>query len=200
MYAYIEGVVAEKGHNEIILDAGGIGYQLMCSANTLSAAPPAGEAMRAYTFLNVREDALELFGFATREEKGMFLKLTGVSGIGPRTALAILGSMPLRDLSLAIVTGDIAMLSRAPGVGKKTAQRLALELKELVSQDELSGSPEFAGAASIRPDTPEAEACQALQALGYTQAEAAGAVSRVRGATDKADEMIRLALRGMMKG
>jgi holliday junction DNA helicase RuvA len=200
MYAYIEGIVAEKGHNEIVLDAGGIGYQLMCSANTLSLAPQAGESMRAYTFLNVREDALELFGFATREEKGMFLKLTGVSGIGPRTALAILGSMPLRDLSLAIVTGDIAMLSRAPGVGKKTAQRLALELKELVSQDELSCLPDFTGVVPARPDTPEAEACQALQALGYTQAEAAGAVSRVRGGTDKADEIIRLALRSMMKG
>jgi len=200
MYAYIEGIVAEKGHNEIILDAGGIGYQLMCSANTIAAAPPAGEGMRAYTFLNVREDALELFGFATREEKGMFLKLTGISGIGPRTALAILGSMPLRDLSMAIVTGDIAMLSRAPGIGKKTAQRIALELKELVSQDELGGSPGFSGVASARPDTPEAEACQALQSLGYTQAEAAGAISKVRGATDKADEMIRLALRGMMKG
>jgi len=200
MYAYIEGIVAEKGHNEIVLDAGGIGYQLLCSATTLSKAPPAGESMRAYTFLNVREDALELFGFATREEKQMFLKLTGVSGIGPRTALAILGSMPLRDLSLAIVTGDVAMLSRAPGVGKKTAQRLALELKELVTQDELICPPDFSGTIPALPDSPEAEACQALQALGYTQAEAASAVSKVRGATDRADEMIRLALRGMAKG
>ena len=130
MYAFLKGVIADKGQNEIVIDVGGVGYQLSCSMTTLQEIPPVGETKKVYTYLSVREDAMELFGFATKEEKSMYLRLLSVSGIGPKVALSILGSMPLRDLTLAIVTGDITALSRAPGVGKKTAQRLALELKE----------------------------------------------------------------------
>ena len=133
MYAYLKGVVADKGQNELVLDVNGVGYLLSVSMNTLQETPPQGETMKVYTYLSVREDAMELFGFATREERSMYLKLLSVSGIGPKLALAILSAMPLRDLTLAIVTGDATALSRAPGVGKKTAQRLALELKEKVS-------------------------------------------------------------------
>ena len=97
MYAFIEGQVCEKAGGELVLLAGGVGYSLSCSMTTLQAAPPIGETMRCYTWLSVREDAMELFGFATREEKQMFLSLTSVSGIGPKTALGVLGSMPLRD-------------------------------------------------------------------------------------------------------
>ena len=132
MYAYITGIVAEKGHNELVIETGGIGYQLMCSMNTVQNAVSVGESMRVYTYLNVRQDGLDLFGFESREEREMFLRLTGVSGIGPRTAIAILGSMPLRDLTLAILMGDTTALCRAPGIGKKTAQRIALELKEKI--------------------------------------------------------------------
>ena len=126
MYAFIEGEVCEKANGSLILLAGGVGYQLNCSNNTLMAAPALGEKMRCYTFLSVREDAMELFGFASREEKELFTQLTSVSGIGPKTALGLLGSMPLRDLNLAILLGDVNALSRAPGIGKKTAQRIAL--------------------------------------------------------------------------
>ena len=125
MYAYLKGIVADKGQNELVLDVGGVGYLLSVSMTTLQETPPIGESMKAYTYLSVREDAMDLFGFATQEEKTMFLKLLGVSGIGPKLALAILGAMPLRDLTLAIVMGDVTALSRAPGVGKKTAQRIA---------------------------------------------------------------------------
>ena len=198
MYAFIEGTVAEKGVNELVIEAGGVGYLLSCSMNTLSAAPPAGERMRVYTWLSVREDAMELFGFSSREEKRMFQRLVGVSGIGPRTALGVLGAMPLRDLTLAIVTGDTAALSRAPGIGKKTAQRITLELKEAFTESDFSALPEAAQALhEALPGDGVNEAVAALQTLGYTPAEAARAVSQVRGQSDKSDELIRLALRAM---
>ena len=196
MYAYLKGVVADKGANELVLDVGGVGYLLSCSMTTLQETPSIGETMKAYTYFSVREDAMELFGFATPEEKSMFLRLLSVSGVGPKLALSILGAMPLRDLTLAIVTGDAAARSRAPGVGKKTAQRIALELKEKVTESDLEAAP---AAASLPPaqEDAAAEALAALQALGYTPAEAARAVSLVRGQSDSANELVRLALRGM---
>ena len=200
MFAFIEGVVCEKTNGCLVLQAGGIGWQLSCSNNTLMAAPALGETMRCFTFLSVREDALELFGFATREEKEMFLQLTSVSGIGPKTALGLLGAMPLRDLNLAILLGDVNALSRAPGIGKKTAQRIALELKDKVSQADVSaaaaGSAAAVPAASMAADC-VAEAIEALTALGYSSTEARNAVSQVRDQSDKPEELIRLALRAM---
>lgn len=115
MYAFIEGRVCEKTTNSLVLEAGGIGYQLNCSMTTLQEAPPMGEKMRCYTYLSVREDAMELFGFATKEEKQLFLSLTGISGVGAKTALGLLGAMPLRDLNLAILLGDVNALSPAGG-------------------------------------------------------------------------------------
>ncbi|MBQ6061864.1 MAG: Holliday junction branch migration protein RuvA [Clostridia bacterium] len=200
MYAFIEGTVCEKTNGCLVLQAGGVGWQLSCSNNTLMAAPALGETMRCFTFLSVREDALELFGFATREEKEMFLQLTSVSGIGPKTALGVLGAMPLRDLNLAILLGDVNALSRAPGIGKKTAQRIALELKDKVSQADVSaaaaGSAAAVPAASMAADC-VAEAIEALTALGYSSTEARNAVSQVRDQSDKPEELIRLALRAM---
>lgn len=119
MFAYMSGIVAEKGHNELVIETGGIGYQLICSMNTVQNAGSVGESMRVYTYLNVRQDGLDLFGFESREEREMFLRLTGVSGIGPRTAIAILGSMPLRDLTLAILMGDTTALCRARALAKR---------------------------------------------------------------------------------
>ena len=140
---------------------------------------------------------MELFGFASQEEKRMFSRLLSVSGIGPKVALSILGAMPLRDLTLAIVTGDTASLSRAPGVGKKTAQRIALELKEKVDESDLSFIPANTGPMTPVQEDAAQEALAALQALGYTAAEAAKAVSQVRGQSDSANELVRLALRNM---
>jgi len=197
MYAYLKGIIADKGQNEVIIDVGGVGYQLSCSMTTLQEIPPVGESMKLYTYLSVREDAMELFGFATKEEKSMYLRLLSVSGIGPKVALSILGSMPLRDLTLAIVTGDITALSRAPGVGKKTAQRLALELKEKVDQSDLESVPQGGGSFTPIQEDAASEALAALQALGYTPAEAAKAISQVRGQSDSANELVRLALRNM---
>ena len=197
MYAFIEGQVCEKTNNTLVLLAGGVGYQLSCSMNTLQAAPMTGETMRCHTWLSVREDAMELFGFATLEEKQLFLSLTSVSGVGPKTALGILGSMPLRDLNLAILLGDVTALSRAPGIGKKTAQRIALELKDKISQADIdTGSAGTAAAVPLTADN-FAEAIEALTALGYSSTEARSALSGVKDKDAPVEELIRLALRTM---
>ena len=196
MFYYLNGTVAETEANLAVIDCGGVGYACATTNYTLSQLKKGAQA-KLYTYLNVREDAMELFGFSTKEEKAMYLKLLAVSGIGPRLALAILGSMPLRDLSLAIVTGDVNALSRAPGVGKKTAQRIALELKEKVSESDFASAPTSHTAFTPVQEDAATEALAALQALGYTAAEAARAVSQVRGQSDKANDLVRLALRNM---
>ena len=204
MYAFIEGIVEHKSSGELVINAGGVGYLLLCSQSTLSAAPPRGEFTRIYTHLSVREDAMELFGFTSQEEKAMFLRLTSISGIGPRTALGVLAAMPLPDLTLAILTGDAATLCRAPGIGKKTAQRITLELKDKLSAEDLpAGTQAVSLPGSSSADSAVGEAILALQSLGYTQSEAARAVSAAhQDAGDGAgsDDLVRLALRGMMKG
>jgi Holliday junction DNA helicase RuvA len=199
MYAFIEGQVCEKTNGSLVLLAAGVGWQISCSNNTLQAAPAQGETMRCYTVLNVREDAMELYGFATKEEKRMFQQLTSVSGVGAKTALGLLGAMPLRDLNLAILLGDVNALARAPGIGKKTAQRIALELKEKVTQADVSAQADAAGGVREIPGPAgeAAEAIEALTALGYSAAEARDAVSRVKDQSDRAEELIRLALRNM---
>ena len=156
MIAFIDGTVVEKSEGEaIVMTAGGVGYRLMCSMNTLSSLPAAGDKCRLYTHLNVREDAMELYGFLQTEEREMFRRLIAISGIGARSALQILGSMPLSNLRLAILTGDVAALSRAPGIGKKTAQRISLELKDKLAKEALSGADELKEIAAVTDSGPQ---------------------------------------------
>lgn len=197
MIAFIEGKVAEKNHGELVLNAGGVGFSLLCSNATIAAAPDGDKIWRCYTVMNVREDAMELFGFATKLEREMFKKLCTVTGVGAKTALGVLSALPLRDLSIAIVTGDVNALSRAPNIGKKTAQRIILELKDKVEQAEVSSSAPGVPAPAPVPGASSAqrEAQAALQALGYTSAEAARALNLVRDQADTADQLILLAVR-----
>ena len=197
MFYYLSGTVTHIEPYLAVIDCGGVGYACRTTNNTLSHLQK-GKPAKLYTHLNVREDAMELFGFASREEKRMFLSLTGVSGVGPKMALALLGSMPLKELNLAILLGDVTALSRAPGIGKKTAQRIALELKDKVSQEDVS-AVSIGGAAPVQSMAADCvtEALEALQALGYTPAEARNAVQSVRDQSDKTDELIKLALRSM---
>lgn len=199
MIAFIEGKVAEKNPGELIINAGGVGFSLMCSNATLAAAPEKDKVWRCHTVMNVREDAMELFGFATKQEREMFKRLCSVTGVGAKTALGILSALPLRDLSIAIVTGDVTSLSRAPGIGKKTAQRIILELKDKVEQQDVSlpkgGAAVPAPVAAAGGIHKEAQA--ALQALGYTSAEAARAINLVRDQADTVDQLILAAVRQM---
>ena len=192
MFAHISGVIAEKNADSIVIDAGGIGFLLNVSAATLSAAPAAGEKFKLYTIFNVREDAMELCGFATREEKRMYERLRSVGGVGSKLALAVLSSLSVRDLSVALVTGDAAALCRVPGIGKKLAQRLVLELKDKVEDSQLASS-----AAPIPPKSAgiEAEAIAALVALGFSSAEAAKAVSAHAATATSLDNLIYLSLK-----
>lgn len=196
MYAHIRGTLTEKNADSVVIDASGVGYELSVSANTLASCPQAGEEAKLFCYLSVREDAMELFGFSSREEKKMFLRLIGVSGIGPKTALGVLSALSVKDLSIALVTGDAQALSRAPGIGKKTAQRLVLELKDKVENEDLTGP---GGAAPIKniAGAGEAEAIEALMSLGYPASEAAKAVAAVSGQATKTDEILRLALKNM---
>ena len=199
MYAFIEGQVCEKTNNSLVLLAGGVGYLLSCSMATLNAAPKTGDVMRCHTWLSVREDAMELFGFATKEEKQLFLMLIGVTGVGPKMALALLSTLSAADLRLAIVMEDEKTVSRAPGVGKKIAQRICMELKDKLGQFETSG-----GAAAV-PASPAAapaadnfaQAMAALTGLGYTPGEARDALAKVENKNAPAEELLRLALRSM---
>lgn len=196
MIDFIEGTVESKAPGELVLSAGGVGFLLVCSNATLAEAPAKGEKWRCHTVLNVREDAMELFGFATRQERAMFKRLCQVTGVGAKTALGVLSALPLRDLSVAIVTGDVAALSRAPGIGKKTAQRIVLELKDKVEQQDISAaSATGAAAPAAMVGDAQREAQAALQALGYTSAEAARAINLVRDKADTVDQLIMLALR-----
>ena len=192
MFAHISGVVAEKNADSIVIDAGGIGFLLNVSAATLSAAPATGEKFKLYTIFNVREDAMELCGFATREEKRMYERLRSVGGVGSKLALSVLSSLSVHDLSVALVTGDAAALCRVPGIGKKLAQRLVLELKDKVEDSQLASS-----AAPISPKSAgiEAEAIAALVALGFSSAEAAKAVSAHAATATSLDNLSYLALK-----
>lgn len=200
MIAFIEGKIAEKNPGELVISAGGVGFSLMCSNATLAAAPEKDKTWRCYTVMNVREDAMELFGFATKQEREMFKRLCSVTGVGAKTALGVLSSLPLRDLSIAIVTGDVTALSRAPGIGKKTAQRIVLELKDKVEQHDVDlpkGAAAAAAPASAAAGGIHREAQAALQALGYTSAEAARAINLVRDQADTVDQLILAAVRQM---
>ncbi len=199
MYAFVEGTVCEKSAGTLVLKAGGIGYALSCSATTLQAAPAIGETMMCQAWLSVKEDAMELYGFATSEEKRMFLKLIAVSGVGPKMALGLLGAMSVKDLNTAVLMEDITALSRAPGIGKKTAQRICMELRDKVTQADLGGNVPVGPAAAAAAGAGDAvvEALEALVALGYSSAEARDALTRVRDKSDQAGELVRLALRAM---
>ncbi len=194
MFAYIEGRVTEKHADAMVVEAGGVGFLVSATPQTISSVSGSGARCRVYTkVVAKKDDVWEIYGFATREEREMFEKLTSVSGVGPKMALGVLSALPVRDLALAIVAGDAKALKAAPGIGAKTAQRLLLELRDKVSDEELVGDFAAAGAAAQ-------DALAALMALGYTQAEAATALSRVKDPGASAEELIRQALRAMAQG
>lgn len=192
MFAHISGIVAEKNVDSIVIDAGGIGFLLNVSAATLSSMPAVGEKFKLYTVFNVREDAMELCGFATREEKRMYERLRTVGGVGSKLALQALSTLSVRDLSLALVTGDAGVLCRVPGIGKKLAQRLVLELKDKVDDSQLASS-----SAAVQPKSSgmESEAIAALLALGFSAAEASKAVSAHAAEATSLDNLIYLSLK-----
>ncbi len=183
MIAYIKGVLAHVAENAAVVECGGMGYAITMSAATISRLPGTGQQVHIHTSMHVKEDGITLYGFITPEEQRLFLLLTSVSGIGPKAALSLLGAMPPTALMLAIITEDTAALGKAPGIGKKTAARLVLELKDkLKTQDtlEVSFGQGSAGAFAAGSQSSEKQdAIDALLALGYSRSEGVKAVMAV---------------------
>ena len=198
MIASIRGSFLDQGKDWVTVEVGGVGFEVLVSTRTLARMPAAGKEVRLYTHMVVRQDALTLFGFETADEKAMFLKLIAVSGVGPKVALNVLSGMSTSELAIALVSEDARAISRIPGIGKKTAERLILELKEKVDSKALKdASPEIAqgvGDAGLAQ-----EAVRALMALGYSSVEASRAVGRA-GSAASVEEMIMMALRGLDTG
>lgn len=197
MFYYLQGKITIMDANLAVVDVNGAGYACHTTATTLSQLKLNQEA-RLYTYCNIREDAFDIFGFATREELRMFQLLLGVSGVGPRAALSILSAATPQAFTLAVMTGDERAICAAQGVGKKLAQRVILELKDKIGGTELdfSGGP----AAPVPTNNNAALASAALAELGYSQAEIGPAL---KGCDPNAtvEEMVRHALRSMvMKG
>lgn len=130
MISFLIGIIEEKNENIVVLNVNGVGYELNVSSNTITALPLNGETTKILTYMQVKEDGISLFGFATREEKDLFLKLIAVSGVGPKMAIAVLSGLKLSDLIVAIIKEDLKLLSKIKGLGKKTAERICLELKD----------------------------------------------------------------------
>jgi len=192
--ASVRGQVAARRPDGVVVECGGVGYGVAVSAETLRHVPAAGEETLLHTHLVVRDDAMQLYGFASEEERGLFLLLVGVQGVGPKVALAILSGGPPRELLAAIAAGDAARFRAVPGIGKRTAERIIVELQEKVEGGEAPGTG--AGPARNTPagaDEPRSLARQGLVGLGYTVGEADELLERARGETP--EDLIAGALR-----
>ena len=202
MFYYVSGTVAHIEPYLAVIDCGGVGYACRTTSYTLSQIKK-GDKAKLLTYLNVREDAMELYGFASNEELNLFQQLISVSGVGPKAALSILSSNNPANLALTIITGDEKALTAAPGVGKKIAQRIILELKDKLSKGQgisAAGETVSGPAVTIIPQNKLSEASAALAVLGYSQAEINIALKGVDIESQSLEQIIRLALKNMMKG
>ena len=201
MFYYVEGTVALLKQGLAVIDCGGVGYACHASQNTIGKLK-IGARARLLTYLNVREDIFELYGFIDEEEQSCFEMMIGVSGVGPKAALSILSLAPPDRLALSIITGDEKMLMQAPGIGKKIAQRIVLELRDKMSKEQLetasSVSPVAMAAASGGVNHTQ-EAVAALMVLGYSQAEALQAMEGMDAAQMEAEGIIRQCLKKLVK-
>lgn len=202
MIAFLDGTIDEITEGAAIINVNGIGFQVLISGTTQQALVSAGRdaQVRLYTYLSVREDAMVLYGFDTRDELQLFEKLITVSGIGPKGALSLLSAMRSDDLTFAILSGDVKAISKAPGIGKKTAERLILELKDKIDMTgrDVTGATLLSEENTAVEGT-EGEAIEALTALGYSRAEAAKAVHLAKkdGTEDETEALLKAALRYM---
>ncbi len=194
MISFLVGIIEEKSENMVTLDVNGVGYELGISRNSFISLPGEGERVKLLTYMSVREDGVSLFGFTSREEKELFLKLTQVSGIGPKVAIGILSGLPLSDLVKAIIQEDTRALSSIKGLGKKTAERLCLELKDKVSMVGIS-TEEGATTFEYNEDAVSL-ATETLIALGINKNEAYLLAKSNATADSTAEEIISKSLRG----
>ena len=202
MFYYLSGTVAHIEPYLVVIDCGGVGYACR-TTNFTQASLKKGEKGKVFTFLNVREDVMELYGFASLEERNLFQQLISVSGVGPKAALGILSSSTPANLALSIITGDERALTAAQGVGKKIAQRIILELKDKLAKGQSiggGGMESYGGTGvTIIPENKLSEASAALAVLGYSQGEINLALKGVDLDSHTLEDIIKLALKKMMK-
>ncbi len=201
MFYYLDGTVAHMGPYLAVIDCGGVGYACRTTANTLARLTK-GQRGKLYTHLNVREDAMELYGFATENERNCFELLISVSGVGPKAALSILSSATPEALAMSVITGDEKALTIAPGIGKKIAQRIILELKDKLAKGQLDAGPvETYGGTGVTviPENKLSEATAALAVLGYSTQEAALALKGLDLEGLPLEQVIKQALKRMVK-
>ena len=201
MFYYVKGPVAHVAPYLAVIDCGGVGYACHTTNNTLSYLKK-GETAKLFTHLNVREEVMELYGFATENELNCFRLLIGVSGVGPKAALSILSATTPEGLAMSIITGDEKSLTVAQGIGKKIAQRIILELKDKLAKGQISasGGESYGGTGvTVIPQNKASEAAAALAVLGYSQAEVAVALKGVDVESLELEEIIRHALKRMVK-
>ena len=184
MIAFLEGEVAEKAANRIVLAVNGVGYDVSVPASVLADLPPVGRTVRLHTRMVVRDDAMTLYGFASQDQRALFDLLTGVTGVGPKVAIAFLSTLALDVLRRAIVDGDVGALSMTPGVGKKLAQRVVVDLR-----DRLGG-----GGAAVDVTGPLVDVREALVSLGLTPQEAAEALTGIEPDEREIEDLLREAL------
>lgn len=202
MISYIRGELAALENDKVVVDVGGVGYGIFMSAQTMSLLPPIGNEVKLYTYLNVKEDLMQLFGFLTRDDLQVFKLLIGVSGIGPKGGQSILSVLSPDDLRFAVMANDVKAISSAPGIGKKTAQKLIVELHDKLSIEDVldhvaAGGDKESG--SAQGSGVQSEAVQALVALGYGSTEALKAVKQVEIKEDMVvEDVLKQALKLMV--
>ena len=196
MFYYVEGTVAHVEPYLAVIDCGGVGYACKTTGTTISQLK-VGKRGKLFTYLNVGEDVFDLYGFATQGELGSFRQLIGVSGVGPKAALAILSSCTPQNLAMAIITDNEKALTAAPGIGKKLAQRIILE--DRIAKDQSDVGLPFSGAAAAAEGSKAVEAAQALAVLGYTQQDISAALKGIDVENLPLEEIIRQSLKRMVK-
>ena len=198
MISYIKGELADVFDGGIVVEANGIGYGIFISGRVANLLPPMGSEVKIHTYLNVREDAMQLFGFLTRDDLEIFRLLIGVNGIGPKGALGILSALSADELRFAVIAGDVKAITKAPGIGKKTAERLLIELKDKLSAEEfLERSVSGGGEWTENETDVQKEAVQALVALGYSSTESMQAVKKTGLQNEPVEEILKQALKKM---
>lgn len=195
MIGHLRGRLAAKHPPQLVLDVGGVGYEIEAPMSTFYGLPAVGAEVNLHTHLVVREDAHVLFGFGTERERSLFRELIKVSGVGPRIALAILSGVSVEEFHRCVESDDVASLVRVPGIGRKTAERLVVEMRDRLAVLAGPAAPGRAGTAPGATASPQSEAFSALVALGYRPAEVTRLLQKVDPAVTSTEDMIRHALR-----
>lgn len=201
MISYIRSELVAVEKEKVIIDVGGVGYGIFMPESAMGLLPQMGNEVKLYTYLNVREDAMQLFGFLTRDDLEIFKLLIGVSGIGPKGGLSILSKLTADDLRFAIMSGDSKAISAAPGIGKKTAEKVIIELKDKLDIEQILNPSDSETKSAIKMDSSanevQSEAVQALVALGYGSTESLKAVNKVNLENMTVEEVLKQALKNL---